>query len=221
MLFRSYRYEVEPSYMDGWYSRMDKWTMNATLRPGDFIDNEDLPISLNIDHGVDVVFVRQFKERKEAMTALPYTFARLPLKAKWARDNLQPGDFVSIPTRLNVVIGAGMSFNDGVFGAGVHTHYLLSGEFQVHIFRMKDDKVRVKLIALRKRGKGAGAHAGVEFKIFGIGFLDKQIKKFVGLDLASVGINKENGNLFLLDYTFDLKDEPSSKAYNQIGRAHV
>jgi len=211
-----YRYEVEPSYMDGWYSRMDKWTLKAGLRPGDFLDDVDLPISLNIENGVDVVFVRQFKTRKKAMTALPYTFARLPLKAKWARKNLSPGDFVSLPTRLNIVVSAGMSFSEGIVGAGVNTHYLLSGEFQIHIFRMKDDKARVKLIALRKRGHGAGANAGLEFKIFGIGLIDKKIKRFVDLDLAKFGISKEKGNLFLLDYTFDLKDKDSRDAYDQI-----
>ena len=212
-----YRYEVEPSYMDGWYNRMDKWILKANLNPGDLLsDVVDLPISINIENGTEIIFVRQFKSKKKALTALPYTFARLPLKAKWARKNLKPGDFVSIPTRLNIVVGAGLSFTEGVFGAGINSHYLLSGEFQAHIFRMKNDKVRVKLIALRRRGKGVGATAGVEFKIFGIGIIDKKIKRFVDLDLARFGLSKEHGNLFLLDYTFDLKDEPSRKAYDQI-----
>ncbi|MBT3786632.1 hypothetical protein HOF92_16780, partial [bacterium] len=211
-----YRYEVEPSYIDDWYTRIDKWVLNTDLRPGDFIKDLDLPISVNVGNGMEVVFVRQFKTRKEAMKALPYTFARLPLKAKLARSKLQPGDFVSLPANLNVMVSAGTTATDGFLSAGAHTHYLLSGAFQIHLFRMKDDKVRVKLMALRKRGLGASASADIDFKIFGIGLVDRRIKRFIGVNIADLRYDKETGNLFLMDFIFDLKDSQSRKAYNQI-----
>jgi len=211
-----YRYEVEPSYINDWYSRIDKWVLNTNLRPGDFLKDADLPISINVDNGLEVLFVRQFKTRKEAMTAIPYTFAKLPLKAELARKNLKPGDFVSLPARLNIVVSAGLGVTEGIVRQSANTHYLLSGEFQIHIFRMKDDKVRIKIIALRKRQKGADVSTDLDFKIFGIGIVDRRIKKLIDMNLAKLDWNKQTGNLFLMDFVYDLKDPKSRKAYNQI-----
>lgn len=211
-----YRYEVEPSYVDSWYSRIDKWVLNSNLRPGDFIEDLDLPISINVGKDLEVMFVRQFKTRKAAMLAKPYSFHKLPLKADWARRNLNPGDFVSLPARLNIVVSAGMTLQDGIFSTSGNTHYLLSGEFQIHIFRMKDDKVRVKIIALRKRGKGASTSVDMGFKIFGMGIVDRKIKSILDMNLVRMGWDKKKGNLFLMDFVYDLKDQESAAAYDQI-----
>jgi hypothetical protein len=211
-----YRYEVEPSYMDGFYNRVDKWNLNMSLSPGDWVPDYDLPISLNISSGAEIIFVRQFKKKMKAMKAMPYTPARIPLTAKRALEKLQPGDFVSIPARLNIVLGAGASATDGIFSAHAGAHYLVSGEFQIHVFRMKDNHVRIKLIALRKKAKGASASVGWSFDVFGINLVDKQIKKLLGTELLRLGLTKEKGDLFLVDYVFDLRDEASAKAYNMI-----
>jgi len=211
-----YRYEVEPSYMDGFYNRVDKWNLRMGLSPGDWVEDYDLPISLNISNDAEIIFVRQFKKKMKAMKAMPYTPARIPLTAKRALKKLQPGDFVSVPARLNIVLSAGTSATDGIFSGHVGAHYLVSGEFQIHVFRMKDNKVRIKLIALRKKAKGANASISWGFDVFGISLVDKQVKKLLGTELLRLGLTKEKGDLFLVDYIFDLTDEESAKAYNMI-----
>lgn len=105
---------------------------------------------------------------------------------------------------------------DGIFSSGVHSHYVLSGEFLIHIFRMKDEKVRVKIIALRKKGMGASTSLDIGFKIFGIGIVDNKIKRVLDMNLARLGWNQEKGNLFLMDFVYDLRDENAARAYNQI-----
>jgi uncharacterized protein YbdZ (MbtH family) len=81
---------------------------------------------------------------------------------------------------------------------------------------MKDNKVRLKLIAQRKRSKGVSASAGMDFKIFGIKIIDKQVKKFLDMNLANMGISSTAGNLFVLDYIFDLRNEEAAQAYDSI-----
>lgn len=211
-----YKYEVEPSYKDNYYTRIDKWNLNFAIRPGDFVKNYELPISLNIDSGSEIMFVRQFKNQKEALLAKPYTPKRIPFKAKWAIKNLAPGDFVSIPARLNIAVNASVDTNEGVFSGGVYSQYLLSGEFQIHLFRMKDQKIRMRLIAHRKRSTSGGVNLKADFKIFGMKLVDKQIKKLIDLNLLKMGISKERGDLFMLDYIFDLKDQNAKVAYDSV-----
>ena len=215
-LAAKYRYEVEPGYHGDWYTRVDKWKVRAKLSPGDFLSEHDLPIGFLVENNAEFVFVRQFKSQKEALTARPYHPGRTPVNAERALEKLNPGDFVAIPARLNLLISANLGAQSGVFHAGLGTHYLLSGEFQVQVFRLPEDKVRLKLIALRKRQHGASGNAKMDFEIFGVSIVDKQIKKFLGLDFAQVGLDKEQGNLFLMDYVLDLKTEEGREAYNQV-----
>ncbi|PCJ21552.1 MAG: hypothetical protein COB02_02850 [Candidatus Cloacimonadota bacterium] len=211
-----YKYEVEPSYQDNYYTRIDKWNLNFSLRPGNFVKDLDLPISLNIDSGSEILFVRQFKSQKEALLAKPYTPKKIPFKAKWALKNLNVGDFVAIPAKLNIAINASVGSNSGVFSGGVYTQYLLSGEFQIHLFRMANDKMRMRLIAHRKKTISGGVDLKADFKIFGMSLVDKQIKKLIDLNLLKMGISKEQGDLFMFDYIFDLKNEQARVAYDSV-----
>jgi len=216
-----YKYKVQPSYMESYYSRVDRWVFNTDLRPGDFVKDLDLPISLNFDTGAEILFVRQFPSQRDALKAAPYTPKRIPFRARWAKKNLVPGDFVSIPTHLNIVVRAGASHQEGVLSAEASTHYLLSGQFMIHLFRLPEDRIRMKLIALRRRGPGAGANLKLDFEIFGIRIIDRQIRKLFELDLAGFDSSRESGDLFLLDYVLDLKDEEASKAYNQVMNSNL
>ncbi|MBW7875542.1 MAG: hypothetical protein H3C47_06125 [Candidatus Cloacimonetes bacterium] len=215
-LAAKYRYEVEPSYREEWYTRVDKWVVNTSIRPGDWLSEFELPIGLTISNGAEMVFVRQFKSQKEALKALPYSPKHLPVSAERALSQLNPGDFAAIPAKMNLLVSANVSAGSGIFNGNLGTHYLLSGEFQIQVFRLRDDRMRVKLIALRKKGQGANASVGMDFKIFGISVVDKQVKKLLDMNLAQFGIQKEEGNLFLLDYIFDLKQDEARKAFDHL-----
>lgn len=214
-----YRYEVEPSYLANYYTRVDKWEMKTNLSPGDLIkDAIDFPIFLNINKDSNVYFVRQFKSKKQALLARPYAFNKLPITASRALEKLVPGDFVSIPADMSVTVGASSGFLDQIDGinAKAKVYYVLNGKFLIHVFRMKNDKVRVKLIAQKSSGAGIDTEFGGDIEIFGVSVLDHQIEKIFDLDFLEAGWSKGKGTQFLIDYIFDLKDEKARKAYDQI-----
>ncbi|PIK16652.1 hypothetical protein [Halobacteriovorax sp. JY17] len=214
-----YRYEVEPSYIANYHTRVDRWEMKTDIRAGDILkDVIDSPIYLNIDRDASIYFVRQFESKWEASKALPYLLNRLPINAERALKYLSPGDFVSIPSDMTVAFGASTGFLDRVDGieADANLFYMLKGKFLIHVFRMKDNKVRVKLIAQKSNGIGANTSIGAELEFFGISILDKQIKKIFELDALEIGMGKGKGSQFLIDYIFDLDDEKAREAYNSI-----
>jgi hypothetical protein len=217
-LSSKYKYEVEPSYKAKYFTRVDSWKLNVDLKPGDIIrDSIDLPIFLNISRGKEIKFIRQFPSKKKALTRIPYTLLNTPLNAKKALD-LEVGDFVSIPSRLNIAMGVNLSQSAGAFRAGAQYYVMFSGEFLIHVFRMKDNKVRLKIIAHREKSRNTKVNAEIapSFDIFGISILDKQINKFTKLTLADFGIKKAEGQQFIIDYIFDLDNEDARKAYNQV-----
>ncbi|WP_127714542.1 hypothetical protein [Halobacteriovorax sp. HLS] len=214
-----YRYEVEPSYMANHFTRVDKWEIKADIRPGDIIkDAIDSPIYLNIDKNSSIYFVRQFESKKDAITAIPYSFNKLPINADRAIEKLQPGDFVSIPANMSVTVGASTGFLERVDGidAAARVYYVLNGKFLIHIFRMKDNKVRVKLIAQRSNGLGGGVGLKGDVELFGVSILDDQIDKIFDMDAIDIDWSKGKGTQFLIDYVFDLNDSDAKEAYNQI-----
>lgn len=211
-----YRYELEPSYKAGFYTRADRWKFGATLGPDALLRAVDLPISIRFNPGVEIYYVRQFKTQLEAATAIPYTPAKLPLNAKKALENLNPGDFVAIPTHLNLVMSAGMANTNNGVSVGASTHYILSGKFMVHLYRLKNNKMRMKIIATRDKAVGGSVGAKFDLKIFGVNLVDKAIKKIFEMDIAKFSANMKWGDLFMLDYVLDLNHEQAKLAYNRV-----
>ncbi|WP_415064081.1 hypothetical protein [Bdellovibrio sp.] len=213
-----YRIQSEPSYMDGFYTRIDKYVLNFGLSPGDFIEDLDTPVGMRMDKNSEIIFARQFKSQSSSLLALPYTPRNLPFTAQRAIERLEPGDFVAFQGRLSFVISLGHDALKGSFHAGASTHALISGDFMVHVFRMADNKVRVKLIAIR--GKGMGAGAGIDLsqdlEIFGISLIDDRIERwlsFTPLDVAA-GIHKYD--VVMLDYVFNLDNPQAAQAYDNL-----
>ncbi len=214
-----YRYEVEPSYIANYFTRVDRWEFNTDIKAGDILDEViKTPIYLNIDRESSVYFVRQFQSKWEATKAPPYLLNRLPVTASRARKYLEPGDFVSIPSEMTVAFGASSGFLDQIDGvdAEADVYYMLKGKFLIHIFRMKDNKVRVKLIAQKVNGAAGEVSIGADLEVFGVSIVDKQIKKIFELDALKVGLGKGKGSQFLIDYIFDLNDDKAVEAYNSI-----
>ena len=211
-----YKYEVEPSYLAKHHTRVDRWKLKTDLRPGDIVkDIIDLPIYLNIDKGAEINFVRQFSSKKEALKAIPYSFNKLPINAKRALK-LNVGDFVSIPTTMSVAVGASIGNVQDILSVNAGGYIVFSGKFLVHVFRMKNKKVRVRLIAERNHTTGVNTGAKIDFDIFGVSVVDKQVKRWLDLDIAKFGLSKGKGHQLIIDYIFDLKDEKARHAYNGI-----
>lgn len=216
-----YRYEVEPSYEKGLHSRVDKWQIKLDLKPGDILGSTlDTPVYFNINRNSEVYFVRQYKSKKRALTALPYTLAKLPLTADLAIKSLLPGDFVSLPASMSIVIGASASSATTGTTIGIdakaNVYYVLSGSFLIHIYRMKDNKVRLKLFANRTRTAGTSAEVEGSSNLFGVKIANKIVENVFELDFAEIGYEKAKGRQFIIDYVFDLNNKKAKEAYNNI-----
>ncbi|WP_291515565.1 hypothetical protein [Bdellovibrio sp. ArHS] len=213
-----YKIESEPSYVNGFYTRIDKYSLNFGLNPGDFIDDLDTPIGMSLEKGSEIIFARQFKSQKDSLLALPYTPRNLPFTAEKALERLEPGDFVAFEGRLAFVVSLSHDILKGEFTAGASTHALISGEFMVHVFRMADDKIRVKLIAVR--GKGVGANAGIdladELEVLGVSIIDDRIQKWLSITPLNLGAGLNKNDVVMLDYVFDLRNPDAAKAYDSL-----
>lgn len=215
-----YRYDVEASYIDKQYTRIDKWDVKAGINVGEVLKEAiDLPFSFSVNRNTSIYFVRQFPKKMEAIKALPYTPLKLPLTAKSALKNLKTGDFVSMPANLSVAVGASAStsfISPVIVNANIGTYFVLSGEFTIQVFKMDETHVRLKLITKRGRDSGATAGVGMSFNMFGIRILDHQVERLVDRDLAQYGYSYNPGAQFIVDYVFDLKNAEAQAAYNQI-----
>lgn len=214
-----YRIQSEPSYVDGYYTRLDRYTLGVNVSPGDLIDGLSTPIGFSINKGSEIIFARQFKSQMQSLTALPYSIHNLPLTANQALTRLNVGDFVALQGRLSLAVSLGASSPlfplANISGS---THAYISGEFMIHLFRMPGNKMRVKLIAVRGKGQGVGAQVnlGQDLKIIGFNIIDKQIKKFVNLTPIAISMNNSHNDLFMLDYVFDLNNSQASGAYDEL-----
>ncbi|XGC80395.1 hypothetical protein ACES2L_13770 [Bdellovibrio bacteriovorus] len=212
-----YKIESEPSYVEGYYTRIDKYILNFGLNPGDFIEALDSPVGMKLEKNSEIIFARQFKSQKESLLSLPYTPRNLPFTAKKAIERLVPGDFVAFQGRLSFVVSLSHDLLQGQFEAGVSTHAYISGEFMVHLFRMPDNKMRVKLIAIR--GKGAGAGGGVkldDLEVLGFSLIDNRIEKWLNLTPLDLRVGKGKHDVIMLDYVFDLNDPAAAQAYDHL-----
>ena len=219
-LSAKYKYDVEASYQDQYYTRVDKWDLKTSVNVGDIVDNfVELPFSFSMNRENSVFFVRQFKQKKEAIKALPYTPKKLPLTAELALKNLEAGDFVSIPANLNIAIEARANTattTPVVLSANAGVYYVLTGEFIVQVFKIDEFHVRLKIISTRGYNRGVNGGAGLSFKLFGLRIIDRQIDRLFDRDLVQLGYVINPGAQFIADYIFNLKDEETKDAYDQI-----
>ena len=213
-----YDYQIESSHKEGFFSRLDKFKVEVDVNPGntDMIAGLDSPLYLQLKRENEIVFIRQFKKKWDAVKALPYSPLKLPYNAKQAIKRLVPGDFVALPSTMSFVAGAGWEWGvDDVVESNAGLYYLVQGQFLIHIFRLKDNKVRLKLIATAAREGGARAEFKTDLEIFGLSLVDGLIKSITKFDLE-FNAGKGSGGQLLLDYIFDLNDTKAAKAYDKI-----
>lgn len=208
-----YKYEAEPSYIENLHTRVDRWEITAGFNAGDLLD--DLPIFLSLDRRAEITFVRHFKDKKKAITTKPYSPLRLPLTAERALEKIEAGDFVTIPVRLNLATGLYVS-TTGTLDAGARVYKFIAGDFIINVFRMKDNKVRLRLASQSQDGTGISGGAELDISYFGVSAVDSTLGKIIDLDLIDAGYTKSKGKQYLVDYIFDLNDPDARDAYDDI-----
>lgn len=212
-----YKAKSEPSYLDGYYTRLDKYTLTTNVNVGDLLDGDITPFGFKVEQGTEVYFARQFKSQGDSIKAIPYTVNRIPFTAQKAIEKLKVGDFVALQGKLNIVfsIGGATDLNPTI-DLGGSTHIYMSGDFMIHLYRMDDNKIRVKLITMRSRGTGATASIDYlgKLKVIGLRVIDRKLERWVDLKPASLNFGKSLNDVFMLDYVFDLKNPDAALAYN-------
>ncbi|CAN5654474.1 hypothetical protein BH10BDE1_BH10BDE1_26690 [soil metagenome] len=225
-----YKYEVEPSYDGEYHLRMDRGTLSADANVGELIGRANQYVGVNFQHGTEFLYVRPFKSKGEAIKAIPFGFdsvptsiaeikARLPYTAQNVIDHLNVGDFFSFTAHLNLVVGLSSLPLSLATPGFIATHYLISGQFQVHIVKMEDQKVEIKLIALRQQEKGIDLVGGfgTGHKVFGLRVVDRRIEKLLNItEMFQMSLAKMKSNLAMVDYVLDMKDPNIREAYDGI-----
>lgn len=218
-----YRYKVEPSYNEGLFTRLDRYYFDLNAS-GDTSITEaadgDFSIGLDATERVEIEFARQFLDSKEALLAKPYFIKQLPTSAEKVLKNLKVGDFVTFKANLNILTSADFVRSLGISHVGltISANYLISGQFQVHVLKLPENKVRLKLVGLRNRSKGMSLKVGYDsvLKIVGVKVLDKRITKVLDLNPIELHFNDGNRDLFMVDYIMNLDDQEVRAAYDQV-----
>jgi len=211
------KYESEPSYHNGYYTRIDKWDVKQKINVGEILETVfgDLPFGATIQPGNSVIFVRQYKDQLKARTALPVNPLKIPLNSKLARE-LEEGTFVSIPTYLNLVTRLGPDVAQTSFvEAGTGFTYLISGEFITQIFKLSDNRIRLKIIYNTKKGPGLYFKISLDSQIdIASSLTNKLINDIFDFELFETNYDDQNGHMLAFDYFLDLSYPEVQKAYD-------
>lgn len=220
----SYRPIVEPNFPKQAFSRYDIYRVKMDLMPGDMLLNDNLPLELGIRAGSEVSFARTFRSQKEALTARPYFFNQAPFTSEVALKKLKPGDFVSFKANLNFVAEKAWSFsNQPNLAMGASVFYIISGEFQIHFFKLDENRVRLKLFAYKNNHLGFASEANYQplVNVFEVRILDRQVARITKVPLFKMGSGGLQSKLLINDYVFHFAYPEVRKAYDNLMRANI
>lgn len=225
-----YRYELEPSYTGEYHLRMDRMTLNNDVNVGELLNQATKHVGLELKHGTEILYVRPFKSKKDAALAVPFGYtsvpttvkealSRLPLSSQNVIDNLDPGDFFSFSAHMDVIVGVSSLPITMKMPANLSTHYLVSGQFQIYLIKGQNQKLLMKLVAIRKREWSLAATLGIvsDHKVFGLRLVDRRIVAVTNLTkIFQLSYSKIKSNLAMVDYVLDMKDARVRDAYDGV-----
>ncbi|OFZ30655.1 MAG: hypothetical protein A2622_13370 [Bdellovibrionales bacterium RIFCSPHIGHO2_01_FULL_40_29] len=210
-----YRPESKPS-VNGLYSRVDAFNLTGNVLIGELL-GKNLIANPGIGAGREIVFVRHFKKQSDSIFTLPHALKQLPKNSEKALA-LAEGTFVSFRAPMVVSLSEKMIDNFGKIGKAtlattVGVSMFASGEFDIHVFRMKDNMVRVKLFALNQTGGGIETRLSIFGLVPGAGSL---LSRYFDFDLIKMGLKQTDSKLFLNDYVFNLNNAESRAFYDNL-----
>jgi|GEM_PF-5610066 len=190
-----YNYTVNPSYQSGLYTRIDRWHPQGSLQliPG-----------LRGSASGEIVVVRQFKSKSEALKAHPaMRLSRLPFTASNALG-LEPGAIMMVPVRFESFEGPeGSATLAGPLSVYGRVGHVDRGSYQVQVQRLTGDRVRIRFVGTRQHA--LDAEGGVRL---GIGP--------VSSPLLSASRTKGKRSTVAAEYVFDLANPDARQAYDNM-----
>ncbi|MEO0577909.1 MAG: hypothetical protein AAFZ58_04405, partial [Pseudomonadota bacterium] len=217
-----YAYDVGPSYRDNYFTRVDRYAVETAIQPGDVVGG--LPVRIRIDAGSELTFAQQFASGAEARSlANTYTPDRLPLTATRARA-LKPGDYVRFDANLSLLATFGQLFSlpTAFLNNRIGVEAVASGRFQVHVFRLDGERIRLKLVAERERAVGGAVTAvpSLPVDLFAIDRGAESLIAFANVDRSvRMAIGRADNRVVLVDYTLNLADDTVAATYDNLFHA--
>lgn len=157
--------------------RAETFTFKTKLEPGMLKFAERLvPFQINLSSQAKISIYRKFSDDSEMKSVLPYSLIDLPLNLENARK-MRMGDLVVIPVDAQVMNTVDASFfrsatynvtslksliGDSFVGhaqTGLRANLLVSGAFEMHIFKTSDQLVRVRMLQKSERTSSVGARS--------------------------------------------------------------
>ncbi|RYZ76477.1 MAG: hypothetical protein EOP05_04905 [Proteobacteria bacterium] len=203
-----YTYAVEPAYQGDLHMRIDRWRPRVRL---------DLPdVFTRVEAGSEIVFIRNFPSRTDALKALPvFDIHKLPLSSTNAL-RLQPGEAVMMPVDLNLLFGGEASTPGSpvsIYGRG---YYVMRGRYQIQVLRLDDERVRLRLVAIRKSGVEAEVGVKLKLDVFELSPLNNIAEGILGRRVGSMGFGRGPESVVMADYMFNLGDTDARNAYDRL-----
>lgn len=225
-----YKIESNPS-LGGKYSGIDIWELNLAAYPQLFGIDDTGGVGIGASMARQVTYIQQFDTQKESLLRVPYDpVTKLPLKSNIFFDKkkniftgeeepiLKPGDFIGYRAPMTFSLGKGFNAAaaavSGVsVGVSAGLSYVISGEFDIHVFVMKNNLVRVKILASKSKAKGASV--GISLLGFtGVGELI--INKLIDTKLLEIYFGSSNTDLFVADYIFNMNKPEARELYDSV-----
>jgi hypothetical protein len=219
-----YGFESSPS-LGGKYSGIDVWEVNTNAYPEIFGLSNSTGIGASA--GRQFTFIQQFSDRKSSLLRIPYDpMTKLPIKSdlffktkfnKETQQNepiIKDGDFIAFRAPLTLSIGKGSNFSVGPhFSLDATLSWTLAGEFDIHIFKMKNNQVRVKIIALKDDTRGGA----IGLNLMGFNRVGQLImSRLFDTNIFQINFAKTESDLFIADYIFNLNLAESRDMYDQL-----
>lgn len=219
-LVAGYEAQSEPAYFNGLYSRTDTWKVKTEGMP-DFRLNADTLINSGVRHEVEASFIRHFKDSCEAKTTIPMWPNRSPLTAARALSpDFKIGHYFVFKAGVGFVVSAETIKMLGVPGLGVSLkgEYLLEGYYQIHVMRINEKQIRLKVLARRGKEKDVSLNVGIqgEFKIWNVKVDRAGYKRLLNPDPIKVFYNKTHASVFMVDYLLDMTEPKVAAAFDKM-----
>ena len=216
-----YEYEAGPAFYGDFYSRVDGYSASLPVSVLDLFGIES-DFGIHAEPHVEVRFMQFFDSETEARKLKNgYLPNKLPVTADKAKD-LKPGDLVMIDGRLNFSYGIGKLWDEikDWLGIRLRASSHVNGLFRAFVFRGNDDMVRVRVSALYDTPKIVSGRISV-FDFFDLGWsrLTDLVERVLKLKKLVHGERHWiDRDLWIADYTLDLSDEMTKRAYNEVFR---
>jgi hypothetical protein len=216
-----YKYRVEPEGSEGYFTRIDAYSFPRGASPGDLLDG--LPLRIGLSGGSELLFAQQLASGAEARSpASAYLPQRIPLSAAKALT-LRTGDYVRFAARLSLLASVGQAWPAAaLLDAEAELSVVVEGEYEVHVFRLDGDRIRLKVVAQRSRELEADLTASVSPRATAL-LLDRTSGRLLPVarladfdESAALAVSKSADDRFLLDYTLDLSRAETATAYDAV-----